>query len=131
MIISNCVINLSPEKDKVYAEAYRVLKPGGRIMVSDLVLEHELPEAVLESIEAYIGCVGGASLRSVYLRTVEEAGFPEVRVDKASKFGDSIALDDPTVKEAMDRFGITVEQVEEALQAVTSLHVFARKAPAI
>jgi arsenite methyltransferase len=131
VIISNCVINLSPEKDKVYAEAYRVLKPGGRIMVSDLVLEHELPEAVLESIEAYIGCVGGASLRSVYLRTVEEAGFPEVRVDKASKFGDSIALDDPTVKEAMDRFGITIEQVEDALEAVTSLHVFARKAPSI
>jgi len=63
VILSNCVINLSPEKDRVYAEAYRVLKPGGRIMVSDVVLEHALPEKVLWSVDAYIGCVGGASLR--------------------------------------------------------------------
>jgi SAM-dependent methyltransferase len=126
-IISNCVINLSPEKDKVFAEAYRVLKPGGRVMVSDLVLEYELPENVLESIEAYIGCVGGASLRPVYLQTVVDAGFSEVRVDKESKFGDAISPDDPMVKEAMDRYGISGAQVAEALAAVTSIHLFARK----
>ena len=62
-IISNCVINLSPEKEKVYGEAYRVLKPGGRLMISDIVLERPLPQAVIDSMDAYIGCVGGASLR--------------------------------------------------------------------
>ena len=126
-IISNCVINLSPEKDKVYREAYRVLRPGGRIMVSDIVLERPLPAEILQSVDAYLGCVGGASLRSVYLRTIEEAGFREVRITREARFTDAIALDDPQVREAMDRFGITLEQVKDYLDAVTSLHLFAVK----
>jgi len=126
-IISNCVINLSPEKAKVYHEAYRVLRPGGRMMVSDLVLERPLPAEVLQSVDAYLGCVGGASLRGVYLRTIEEAGFREVRIVRESRFADAIALDDPQVREAMDRFGITLEQVKDFLDAVTSIHVFAVK----
>jgi SAM-dependent methyltransferase len=126
-IISNCVINLSPEKDKVYREAYRVLRPGGRIMVSDIVLERPLPAEILQSVDAYLGCVGGASLRSLYLRTIEEAGFREVRITREARFTDAIALDDPQVREAMDRFGITLEQVKEYLDAVTSLHLFAVK----
>ncbi len=126
-IISNCVINLSPEKDKVYAEAYRVLKPGGRIMVSDVVLEKELPEFIVQSIDAYIGCVGGASFRPVYLRTISEAGFSEVRIEKESSFGDAISLDDPQIREAMDKFGIDEAGVKDILATVTSLHIFARK----
>ncbi|MCJ7668450.1 MAG: arsenite methyltransferase, partial [Anaerolineae bacterium] len=59
VIISNCVINLSPDKDRVFAEAYRVLKPGGRMAVSDLVTEGGLPSAVKESVEAWVGCVAG------------------------------------------------------------------------
>ncbi len=126
-IISNCVINLSPEKNKVYAEAYRVLKPGGRMMVSDVVLEKELPEFIVQSIDAYIGCVGGASFRPVYLRTIKDAGFREVRVDKESSFGDTISLDDPQIREAMDKFGIDEAGVKDILATVTSLHIFARK----
>jgi arsenite methyltransferase len=127
VILSNCVINLSPEKHKVYAEAYRVLRPGGRVMVSDVVLERVLPDAVLQSIEAYMGCVGGASLREPYLQTIRDAGFCEVRVEREACFGDTINLDDPEIAAAMERLGVDHEQAREYGSAVTSLHIFARK----
>ena len=127
VILSNCVINLSPEKHKVYAEAYRVLRPGGRVMVSDVVLERVLPDAVLQSIDAYMGCVGGASLREPYLQTIRDAGFREVRVEREACFGDTIDLDDPAIQQAMEKMGIDREQAREYGRSVTSLHIFARK----
>jgi SAM-dependent methyltransferase len=126
-IISNCVINLSPEKDRVFREAFRVLRPGGRIMISDLVLERPLPSELIGSIDAYLGCVGGASLRAEYLETIEKAGFAEVRVERETHFADAVSPDDPQVQEAAERFEVSLEQVKEMLGAVTSLHVFARK----
>jgi arsenite methyltransferase len=126
-IISNCVVNLSPEKDRVYREAYRVLKPGGRVMVSDVVLERPLPEAVLQSIDAYIGCVGGASQRAEYLETIRKAGFREVRVEREASFLGAISFDDPRMREAVQRLGISEEEARSYASAVTSLHVFARK----
>ena len=127
VILSNCVINLSPEKQRVYAEAYRVLKPGGRIMVSDVVLEQPLPAKILESVAVYIGCVGGASLREEYLETIRKAGFSEVRVEREACFGDAIDLDDPQIAAAMEELEISREQARDLSKAVTSLHVFARK----
>jgi len=127
VILSNCVINLSPEKHRVFAEAYRVLKPGGRIMVSDVVLEQALPEKVLQSVDAYIGCVGGASLREEYLETIRRAGFSEVRVEREACFGDAIDLDNPQIKGAMESLDVNREQARDFAKAVTSLHVFARK----
>jgi SAM-dependent methyltransferase len=126
-IISNCVINLSPEKDRVYREAYRVLKPGGRLMVSDIILERPLPEKILNAIDAYIGCVGGASLRSVYLETISKAGFSEVRVLREGRFADAISFDDPQLVELLHKLQITREEAEGYADAVTSLHIFARK----
>lgn len=126
-IISNCVINLSPEKDKVYREAYRVLRPGGRLMISDVVLLHALPDVVLQSIDAYIGCVGGASVRDEYLTTVRAAGFSEVRVDKETSFAHAVDLDDPQIRDIMQKLGITVEDARGYADAVRSIHLFARK----
>jgi len=127
VILSNCVINLSPEKNRVYREAWRVLRPVGRVMVSDIVLERPLPTAVMESLEAYLGCVGGASLRSEYLETIRKAGFREVRVQSEAPFADALGLDDPRVREIMDRLGISPDEAKEYASAVTSLHIFAVK----
>jgi arsenite methyltransferase len=80
VIISNCVINLSPDKPQVFREALRALKPGGRLVVSDLVLLKPLPEPLRASVELYVGCVAGASLREDYLRMMREAGFDDVSV---------------------------------------------------
>ena len=127
VIISNCVINLSPEKDKVYGEAYRVLRPGGRIMVSDLVLARALPEALLQNLDVYLGCVGGASLRDEYLETIRKAGFSEVRVDGETSFAHAVSLDVPEIREAMERLDISDEEARGYAEAVRSLQIFASK----
>ena len=80
IIISNCVINLSPDKLKVFQEAYRVLKPNGRIMISDLVTEGELPEDVKKSFDAWAACIAGALEKSEYLETIKRAGFKNVKI---------------------------------------------------
>ncbi len=80
IIISNCVINLSPDKERVFMEAFRVLKTGGRLMVSDLVLEKDWPKAVKDSVEAYVGCLAGASLKKDYLDAIKKAGFTNIKV---------------------------------------------------
>ncbi|OGC12412.1 arsenite S-adenosylmethyltransferase [candidate division WOR-1 bacterium RIFOXYA12_FULL_52_29] len=86
VIISNCVINLSPDKAAVFKEAFRVLKPGGRLMVSDLALVSELPAAVKESIEAYVGCLAGAIEADAYLELIAAAGFQEVSIVSRSAY---------------------------------------------
>ena len=80
VIISNCVVNLSPDKPRVFREALRVLKPGGRLMVSDLVLTRPLDAALRNDVALYVGCVAGASLQEEYLRAIREAGFERVEV---------------------------------------------------
>lgn len=75
IVISNCVINLSPDKDKVFAEAYRVLKSGGKMFVSDIVLLRELPEEIKNNKELLSGCVAGALLKDDYISKIEKAGF--------------------------------------------------------
>jgi len=80
VVISNCVINLSPDKAQVFKEAYRVLRPGGRVMVSDIVLLKELPDAIKSSVAAYTGCIAGASRKEDYLATIASAGFQDVEI---------------------------------------------------
>jgi len=80
VIISNCVINLSPDKLATYKEAYRVLKPNGRILISDLVTEGELPEDVRRSFDAWAECIAGAMEKQEYLNTIKKAGFRDVTI---------------------------------------------------
>lgn len=82
VVISNCVINLSPDKARVLHEAYRVLRPGGRMVVSDIVLLRELPDEVRTSLEAYVACVAGAARKDDYLEMIRAAGFESIRVLK-------------------------------------------------
>jgi SAM-dependent methyltransferase len=81
LIISNCVINLSPDKDRVLAEAFRVLKPGGRLAVSDIVVRGEMPQEVRRNIELWAGCVAGALEEKEYLAKLERAGFERVSIE--------------------------------------------------
>jgi arsenite methyltransferase len=79
VVISNCVINLSPEKEQVFKEAYRVLKVGGRLMVSDIVLEESLPESVKKNLTVYVGCISGAILKTDYITEMKTAGFTDIK----------------------------------------------------
>jgi arsenite methyltransferase len=80
VIISNCVINLSPDKERVFAEGYRVLRPGGRMVVSDIVTDRELPDDIRGSFSAWAECIGGALVRKEYLSAIKKAGFSGIRV---------------------------------------------------
>ncbi|TMQ62895.1 MAG: arsenite methyltransferase [Candidatus Eisenbacteria bacterium] len=115
VIISNCVINLSPEKPQVFREAWRALRPGGRMVVSDIVLTRALPEEVRKSVEAYVGCVAGAALKADYLRLVADAGFEDVEVVEEKSYGVGTELLPGAVTEA------------GAWDAVRSVKVRARK----
>ena len=79
-VISNCVLNLAPNKPAVFREIARILKPGGRVAVSDIALKHELPEAVAQSLAAYVGCIAGAIMIDDYKRWLLEAGFEHVEI---------------------------------------------------
>lgn len=81
LIISNCVINLSPNKDRVLAEAFRVLKPGGRFAVSDIVIQGDMPKEIRESIELWAGCIAGALEETEYKRKLAQAGFEQVSIE--------------------------------------------------
>jgi arsenite methyltransferase len=127
VIISNCVINLSPEKERVFREAFRVLRAGGRLMISDIILEKPLPEAVLRSLDAHLGCVGGASVRGVYLETIEKAGFREVEIVRETPVAGAFGADHPQVREGAEQLGMSVEEAVEILHSVTSVHLQARR----
>jgi SAM-dependent methyltransferase len=86
VIISNCVINLSADKDRVLREAFRVLKPGGRFAVSDVVVEGELPEAVRSDMEAYVGCVAGALEQADYVSRLASAGFLDATIEPTRRY---------------------------------------------
>ncbi|MDB5208111.1 MAG: arsM [Flavisolibacter sp.] len=82
VIVSNCVLNLVPNKDEVFKEIFRALKPGGHFSISDIVLEGELPKKIKEAAEMYAGCVAGAIQKQVYLELIEANGFKNITIQK-------------------------------------------------
>ncbi|NTV99533.1 MAG: arsenite methyltransferase [Chlorobiaceae bacterium] len=127
VVISNCVVNLSTDKQRVFREAFRVLKPGGRLTVSDIVLLEELPLHVRDSLDAYVMCVAGAMLKKDYLEIIREAGFSEVKVAGESRFPAELALAQPNLKEAISKMNIPMEELERLAGSVASLKVSAIK----
>jgi ubiquinone/menaquinone biosynthesis C-methylase UbiE len=123
IVISNCVINLAPDKRRVFTEAFRVLKPGGRLMISDIVLLRELPDFIKNSIEAYIGCLSGAIMRNEYIEAIKAAGFQEVRIIDETSFPIECIANEPTAKALMEVLRIQPEKVKEAASSVISIKV--------
>jgi arsenite methyltransferase len=127
VIISNCVVNLSQDKPKVFKEAFRALKPGGRLMVSDIVLLAELPKAIMASVEAYVGCVAGASQKSDYLDAIQAAGFEDIKVVDETVFPTGSLADDPTIKAIVKEARLTPAQAKKIASSVVSVKVSAIK----
>lgn len=127
LIISNCVINLAPDKKRVFEEAFRVLKPGGRVMISDIVLLGELPEALKASKEAYVGCISGAILKEDYLQTIKDAGFERVEVVSEATFPVEDVIGGENAQKILKKSDLTTEEALKAATKVSSVKVRAYK----
>jgi len=130
VIISNCVINLSPDKEHVFTEAFRVLKPGGRLMISDIVLLNELPEFIKNNAQAYIGCVSGAILKDSYINLIKKAGFKDVQIIDEVSFPLDSLISDSTIQAFFGQLkdkDISIESILESVSSVKSIKVRAIK----
>jgi SAM-dependent methyltransferase len=127
VVISNCVINLSPDKRKVFQESFRVLKPGGRLMVSDMVLLKELPEVIRKSVEAYVGCIAGAIMKDEYLAAIEAAGFREIQVLGEDTYPIELMAADPIAQAICADLSLSEEGAKDLSTAVASIKISAKK----
>jgi arsenite methyltransferase len=124
VIISNCVINLSPDKDAVFAEAFRVLRPGGRMSISDIVIDGDLPAAIRGRLDAWAGCIAGALDESDYLGKMLAAGFTEVEVASRDYAQISSAPGFEEERAALLSAGLSVHDLDHK---VASVKIRARK----
>jgi len=118
IIISNCVINLSTDKSRVFSEAFRVLKPGGRIMVSDIVLTRELPDAIRKNVSAYVGCISGAVMKEDYLDAVSKAGFTDVKILDEANFPINYIVSDDTAVIIKNDLNLDKDEVKDLEESV-------------
>lgn len=121
VVISNCVLNLVPDKKKAFAETYRVLKPGGHFSISDVVLIGELPAGLVNAAEMYAGCVAGAIQKEDYLNIIREAGFVNVTIQKEK----AIQVPDEILRDFLDTEGI--KQFRESNTGIYSITVYGEK----
>jgi len=129
IVISNCVINLVPDKHAAFAEAFRITKPGGRLSVSDIVTSEPLPELARESVAAYVACLGGASVLDDYLGAIRDAGYTEVLVASDVAY----AMEDEEADALTAAFGVDLpeglsdDEVRRVAKLFHSVTVHARK----
>ncbi len=116
--ISNCVINLSPDKLAVFREAFRVLKTGGRLMISDIVLIKDLSKEMQQSVAAYVGCIAGAIHKDEYIQAMKNAGFAQIEVLEATN---------PTESFEIFCGCVTKEVAQETLKAIQNVKITAHK----
>ncbi|GAB4023995.1 arsenite methyltransferase [Spirosoma koreense] len=121
VVVSNCVMNLVPDKQKAFAETFRVLKPGGHFSISDIVLKGELPAGLQQDAEMYVGCVSGAIQKDAYLQLVRENGFTNIQVQKERE----INLPDSVLQAYLSAEEIA--QYRQQDKGIYSVTVFARK----
>ncbi|MTI88826.1 MAG: arsenite methyltransferase [Balneolaceae bacterium] len=122
VIVSNCVLNLVPNKEKVFTEMHRVLKAGGHFSISDIVLEGELPDALRNDAEMYAGCVAGAIQKETYLGYIKDAGFENITVQKEKP----IEIPDDILSQYLSEEEIS--SFNSGSMGITSITVFAQKA---
>lgn len=126
VILSNCVINLSQDKARVFSEAFRVLKPGGTLAISDIALNVDLPESIKDSAAMYAGCIAGAVLKQEYINLVETAGFENVRIE--SEINAITMLPEDILPKLTELFNINGEQLDSIPDnAVVSIYLRAVK----
>ena len=127
IIISNCVINLSPNKKRVFQEAFRVLRAGGRLMVSDIVLLKDLPKEIRNSVAAYVACVAGATTKNDYLEAIRAAGFEDIKVLGEVAYSPDLLANDPVALEVAENLKLSREKARDLASSVISIKVSAMK----
>ncbi len=122
VVVSNCVLNLVPDKAKAYQEAYRILKPGGHFSISDVVIKGSLPSEIQSAAEMYSGCVSGAMQKSDYLKVIAEAGFQNIEIQKERE----VAIPTDILKQWIPK--AKVEDLISSGAGVFSITVYGKKA---
>lgn len=127
LIISNCVINLSNQKNQVFQEAFRVAKSNGRIMISDIILLHDLPDYVKNSVEGHIACLAGAVRKEDYINAIARAGFSDISVDKEAPFPIELMLNDPIAEKIVRENNLTEKEIKSIANSIASISISAKK----
>jgi arsenite methyltransferase len=127
LIISNCVINLSNQKGRVFEEAFRVAKPSGRIMISDIILLNDLPDYVKNSVEGHIACLAGAVRKEHYIDAISKAGFENISIDKEAPFPIELMLNDPIAEKIVRENSLTEKEIKDIANSIASISISAKK----